>query len=511
MMRFYTKVLCLGTLVLFFGCAPKLQTNAVDYVDYQIAKSAPVDSAMLLFLSPYRTKLQATMGKVIGVSKQGLSKKQPESTIGNFMADAMKAGAEKVFDTKVAASFVNYGGVRSYFPKGDITIGLVYELMPFDNMVVIQQLSGTILQQLLDKTAADGGWPIAGITMEIKDKKAVKVLIAGKPLDASSTYMIANSDYVANGGSDCSFLKPIPQVNKGYTLRDALIDQIKRMTQTGKTIDATFLHTNDVHSRLDPFPMDGSRNQGMGGVAARLALINKIRQEVNHILLLDAGDIFQGTPYFNLYKGEPEIKAMTMMGYDACTMGNHDFDGGIENFANQLQHASFPVLVANYDFTGTALESKIKPYQIFQKGKIKVGVFGVGIELQGLVPENLYEKTVYQDPIIAANNTASLLKKKGCNLIICLSHLGDKYDDGKISDEILAKESYNIDLIIGGHTHRFFEAPRKYFNKRQKEVLVNQVGWAGIQLGRLDYNFSSFDGNKTAESRSIFIGNINAK
>ncbi len=174
----------------------------------------------------------------------------------------------------------------------------------------------------------------------------------------------------------------------------------------------TILHTNDVHSRLDPFPMDGGRNQGMGGVAARAALIQKIRQEQSQVLLLDAGDIFQGTPYFNIYKGEPEIKAMTMMGYDACTMGNHDFDGGIENFATQLEHAKFPVLMANYDFTGTALEMKTKPYQIFQKEKIKVGVLGIGIELEGLVPENLYGKTIYQDPIVAANRTASLLKKR---------------------------------------------------------------------------------------------------
>jgi 2',3'-cyclic-nucleotide 2'-phosphodiesterase (5'-nucleotidase family) len=237
-MRFYSKLVYFGTLVLFFGCSHQLQTNSVDFVDYQISKSAPVDSSMVRFLSPYGSKMQATMGKVIGVSNQGLSKKQPESPIGNFMADAMKAGAEKLFNKKVDAAFVNYGGVRSYFPKGDITIGLVYELMPFDNLVVLQQLSGTLLQQLLDKTAIDGGWPIAGISMEIKDKKAVKVLVAGKPLDPVATYTIANSDYVANGGSDCPFLKPIPQENKGYTLRDALIDQIQRMTAAGKTIDA---------------------------------------------------------------------------------------------------------------------------------------------------------------------------------------------------------------------------------------------------------------------------------
>ncbi len=268
----------------------------------------------------------------------------------------------------------------------------------------------------------------------------------------------------------------------------------------------TILHTNDVHSRLDPFPMDGSRNQGLGGVAARAALINEIRNENGQVLLLDAGDIFQGTPYFNVYKGEPEIKAMSMMGYDAATMGNHDFDGGIENFANQLQHAGFPILICNYDFTGTAMESKFQPYKIFQKGDLKIGVFGVGIELRGLVPDNLYGKTVYLNPIAAANQTAEWLRKKGCHMIICLSHLGDKYDDDKVSDEILAKESFDIDLIIGGHTHRFFTEPRKYRNRNGGEVVVNQVGWAGIQLGRLDYRFSSFSGKSLANAHTVVIG-----
>jgi 5'-nucleotidase len=280
---------------------------------------------------------------------------------------------------------------------------------------------------------------------------------------------------------------------------------------SAKASHFTILHTNDVHSRLEPFPMDGTRNQGLGGVAARAALISTIRKEKEHILLLDAGDIFQGTPYFNMYKGEPEIKAMTMMGYDAATMGNHDFDGGIENFANQLVHAKFPIVICNYDFTGTALEQKTVPYQIFKKGKSKIGVLGIGIELQGLVPENLYEKTIYQDPIIAANRTAEILKKEGCDMIICLSHLGDKYEDEKVSDEILSKESYDIDLIIGGHTHKFFETPIKYNNKRQNDVLVNQVGWAGIQLGQLDYEISTYNSTKILSSKTILIANKTAK
>jgi 5'-nucleotidase len=283
----------------------------------------------------------------------------------------------------------------------------------------------------------------------------------------------------------------------------SLISGSANATPYGKKI--TILHTNDVHSRLEPFANDGSRNAGLGGVASRASIINNIRKEGCEVLLLDAGDIFQGTPYFNLYKGEPEIKAMTAMGYDAATMGNHDFDAGLDNFATQLQHANFSIINCNYNFNGTPMEGKAVPYKIFNKGGLKVGVLGVGIELKGLVPDNLYGNTVYMEPVQSANNTAAKLRKEGCDLIICLSHLGDKYNDDKVSDEVLAKETFDIDLIIGGHTHRFFEQPRKYKNRRGSDVFVNQVGWGGIQLGRLDYEFSGGGRKNLTDARTVVI------
>ena len=252
----------------------------------------------------------------------------------------------------------------------------------------------------------------------------------------------------------------------------------------------TILHTNDTHSRIDPFPADAGRNAGLGGVAQRSFLIDSIRRQEEHVLLLDAGDIFQGTPYFNVYKGEPEIKAMAAMQYDAATIGNHDFDAGLENLAAQLHgHANFPMIICNYDFKGTAMEDLYVPYKIFNKGGIKIGVLGVGIELDGLVPQNLYGKTKYLGAIQQANETAYKLKQQHCDLIICLSHLGYSYTDGRLSDIMLAKETENIDLIIGGHTHTFLDAPVVVKNKRNEEVVINQVGWAGIRLGRLSYEF----------------------
>ena len=269
----------------------------------------------------------------------------------------------------------------------------------------------------------------------------------------------------------------------------------------------TILHTNDVHSRLEPFPMDGSKNQGLGGVAARAQLIKKIRSESKHTLLLDAGDIFQGTPFFNIYKGEPEIKAMSAMQYDAATMGNHDFDDGLDDFALQLQHATFPIIICNYDFTGTVMQNKYLPYKIFRKGKLKIGVTGVGIELQGLVEDNLYGNTKYLDPVTTATAIATKLKRdQGCDMVICLSHLGFKYSNDKVSDEVLAKQSDNIDLIIGGHTHTFFEKPLTYKNVSGNDVIVNQVGWAGIVLGRMDFEFSKNKNKNLVKSHTVVIG-----
>ena len=268
----------------------------------------------------------------------------------------------------------------------------------------------------------------------------------------------------------------------------------------------TILHTNDIHSQLLPFPADGSKNSGLGGAAQRAAIVQQIRGEVEHVLLFDSGDYFQGTPYFQLYKGEPEIKSMTMIGYDAALMGEHEFDAGIENFATQLKHANFPILISNYQFTGTSMDNRVLPYKVFQKGKLRIGVFGIGIDIKGLVPKELSGSTVSLPPIESANATADLLKNENCDMIICLSHLGDSYKDNTVSDEILAKQCYNIDLIIGGHTHRLFDFPRVYKNRNNGDTIVNQAGWGGTHLGRLDFFIERSGKKKSMKPHTVVIG-----
>lgn len=264
------------------------------------------------------------------------------------------------------------------------------------------------------------------------------------------------------------------------------------MMPTEERIKLTILHTNDQHSRIDPFPMDGSRYQGLGGIAKRASLIRQIREKEEQVLLLDAGDIFQGTPYFNFFHGEVEIDAMSRLGYDAATIGNHDFDGGIDNLAHQISKADFEMLICNYELKDTPMANHFKPYKIFQKGPLKIGVLGVGIEVKGLVPKKLYGATRYLDPIQQVNHYATLLKKElGCDYVILLSHLGYKYrSDNIISDRKLAPLTRNVDLIIGGHTHTFMDGPETLTNLDDRPIHIHQVGWAGIILGRLDVEFS---------------------
>ncbi|OWP83517.1 metallophosphatase [Flavobacterium davisii] len=270
----------------------------------------------------------------------------------------------------------------------------------------------------------------------------------------------------------------------------------------------TILHTNDTHSQIDPFPEGHPKNPNLGGVARRAALINQIRKEEDNVLLLDAGDIFQGTPYFNYYGGEIEFKVMSMMKYDLATIGNHDFDNGITGLYGQLPNATFEFVCTNYDFKNTILDTHIKPYKIFQKAGIKIGIFGLGVELYGLVDPRYYKETKYLDPVEIANDITKKLKEvEKCDLIICLSHLGFEYknEPERISDINLAKKTRNIDLIIGGHTHTFLDKPVIEKNLDDKEVLVNQVGAYGINLGRIDFYIDDQKNIAPGTGRKIVI------
>ncbi len=278
-------------------------------------------------------------------------------------------------------------------------------------------------------------------------------------------------------------------------------------TAPPKASKITILHTNDVHSHIDAFGPDDGRNANKGGVARRADLIDTIRKDNPNTLLLDAGDIFQGTPYFNYYGGELEFKLMSKLKYDASTIGNHDFDNGISGLYAQLPHAKFDFISANYDFTNTIMDTHVKPYKTFIKDGIKIGVFGLGIKLNGLVDPTMYKETTYLDPVEISQDMTRILKdEEHCDLIICLSHLGYNYRNNpdKISDLSLAAARKDIDLIIGGHTHTFLPKPTIVKNIDGNNMLVNQVGCYGLYLGKIDFHFSP-DKSKVANGTSIIV------
>jgi 5'-nucleotidase len=300
-------------------------------------------------------------------------------------------------------------------------------------------------------------------------------------------------DFIKNTAASSAFL-----TLGGLSLSSFATSEMKKIT---------ILHTNDVHSYIDPFPKDHPRNPNMGGVARRASLIESIRKENPNVVLLDAGDIFQGTPYFNYYGGELEFKLMSMMKYDVATMGNHDFDNGIEGFLAQLPHAKFEFVSSNYDFTNTALNGFVKPYTILKVDGIKIGVFGLGVILDGLVDKKNYKETVYNNPIeIATDMSKTLRHAEKCDLVICLSHLGYKYkeDPNRVCDTILAQKTKDIDLIIGGHSHTFLDQPVVAKNLEGKEVLINQVGCYGLNLGQIDFYLTS-DKKIASQGKSIIV------
>ena len=273
-----------------------------------------------------------------------------------------------------------------------------------------------------------------------------------------------------------------------------------------KSKKITILHTNDVHSHVDPFPKEDPINPGGGGVIARAKIINEVKKNNPNTLLLDAGDIFQGTPYFNFFGGEIELKLMSKMGYNASTLGNHEFDNGLEKLSKSMKHANFSIINSNYSLKNTPLENQIKKYEIHVIDGVKIGIFGLGIELEGLVERRLYKGVNYLDPVeITQEITDKLKNKYHCDIIICLSHLGFKYHKNEkiISDVILAKRTKDIDLIIGGHTHTFMKKPHETINLIGEKVIINQVGCYGINIGKIDFYLSKKIINQKNESIKV--------
>lgn len=246
------------------------------------------------------------------------------------------------------------------------------------------------------------------------------------------------------------------------------------------TKELIILQTSDVHSRIEPINQKGDRNFNEGGFVRRATFLDQFRKEHKNVLLFDCGDISQGTPYYNMFRGEVEVKLMNVMKYDAMTIGNHEFDFDVDNMERIFKMADFPVVCANYNLDATVLKDVVKPYVILERFGLKIGVFGLGAKPEGLIQANKCEGVVYEDPIRISNEVAAELKEKGCDLVICLSHLGVQMDRNLVAN------TRNIDVILGGHSHTFMKGPQNYQNLDGKEVPLMHTGKSGVRVGRLD-------------------------
>ncbi len=257
----------------------------------------------------------------------------------------------------------------------------------------------------------------------------------------------------------------------------------------GETL-VTILHTNDTHSQIDPILDNDKTYGGKGGVARRATLVKRVRKENPNTLLIDGGDVCQGTPYFNFYRGEVEYKAMSLIGYDAGTIGNHEFDNGVASLAKALTFANFDIVSTNYDVRGSALESKVKTHVVKEVGGIRVGVFGMGISPNGLITPDNFKPLQYLDPVRMARGVTKLLREQEkCELVLGMSHLGyyPNAQRDEVGDTQVAAQVDGIDFIASGHTHTFMEKPVLQKTPNGKDTIIFQVGRSGIYVGRVDF------------------------
>ncbi len=290
-----------------------------------------------------------------------------------------------------------------------------------------------------------------------------------------------------------SVLSSFSRATNYSTLWAPLLEQ-----KSGETL-ITVLHTNDTHSQIDPILENDKTWAGKGGVARRATLVKRIRKENPNTLLIDAGDVLQGTPYFNFYKGEVEYKAMSMIGYDAGTLGNHEFDNGVESLSKALQFANFDIISTNYDVRGSALESKVKTHAVKQVGGVRVGLFGMGVSPEGLITPDNFKPVKYLDPVRMARGVVKLLREQEhCTLVLGMSHLGyfANPKENEVGDTQVAGQVDGIDFIASGHTHTFMKAPVLQKTPNGHDTIIFQVGKSGIYVGRVD--FTVRDGKVTA-------------
>lgn len=469
--------------------------------------------ALVELLAPYQAAVDSLRKPLLGYSALAMTAERPESLLSNWVSDALRAHADSI-GHPADIGLYNMGGIRSNLPAGPITRGDILEMAPFENRFCLLTLRGSDLLDLFAQIAHSHGEGISGARLDISsDGRLLSASVGGQPVSADKEYTIATIDYLAGGNDGLLALKQALSCQVSDELvRDVLMAQVRqqgtldariegRITIEGQPATSPaddspgagrtllIVHTNDTHSCVEPINPHSADKQraDKGGYLRRAALLDDLRADDPDLLLFDCGDISQGSAYYTLFRGEVEFRLMNAMGYDAATIGNHEFDFGIDNMATLFAMADFPIVCANYDFGDTPLAPLVKPYVVIERQGLRIGVFGLGAKLEGLVAAENCAGITYLDPITEANRVAAHLREaERCDLVVCLSHLG--WDTGLnegTCDQELITHTRGIDIVLGGHSHTYFDEPILLENLDGVPVPCNQMGKNGQWVGTL--------------------------
>ena len=510
------------------------------------------DQAAMDFVKPYTAAVDSLRMPFVGRSAVQMDANRPESRLTNWVADVMKWAGERLTE-HVDMGLCNKGGLRASMPKGIVRKGDILAIAPFENNLSVLKLKGSDLTHLFENIAYTGGEGVSrGVQLVIdKSKRALVSATLNEPIDPERIYTIATLDYLADGNDKLTALKnAVDRHDTTIPVRDLLADYFAWLNEQSKEAEAEvegrikvrgadsppalpgtplpvkegevtnenrepvgtpplykrggrgvspdksllILHTNDTHSCIEPLnPNLSDKTQAdKGGYLRRASFVREMRKREPDLLLLDCGDFSQGSTYYSLYHGDVEVGLMNLMGYDAATIGNHEFDFGVENMARIFRMAKFPIVCCNYDFTGTACEGLVKPYTIIERSGLKIGILGVSPKLEGLVAAATCQGVTFTDPIKAAQPVADYLRKEEhCDLVICLSHLGWKVDG--VSDDEFIEGTRNIDVVLGGHSHTYFTRPEVLQNLDGQNVPNHQMGKNGQFIGLLELGLEMKD------------------
>ncbi|MCF0184449.1 MAG: 5'-nucleotidase C-terminal domain-containing protein [Bacteroidaceae bacterium] len=459
-------------------------------------------------LDRYSPAVDSLVKPVLGICDGGMDVRRPECALSNWVSDVMREAAEKQWGRHIDVGLSNMGGLRSVMPDGEVNVGHVYEIAPFENYLSLLTLRGDALTELCRNIVASGGEAISGLRIEATaDRQLVSAKVGGEDIVADREYTVATSNYLADGNDKMLALKQaLRREDTKVPLRDLFMDAIRRCTARGEKVKAQvegritvvtaaaphmapplalphsvrILHTNDTHSQILPYnPLSTNREMAdKGGFVRRATYLARERRRSPDFLLLDAGDFSQGSPYYNLFRGEVEVRLMNHMGYDACTIGNHEFDFGLEGMERIFRMAQFKVVNCNYDFSATALAGLVHPYIIIERAGVRVGITGVGCALDGMVMADNCPGVVYRDPVESLNAVVRTLRDdEHCDLVVCLSHMG--VDE----DRRVVAATAGIDCVIGGHSHTYLELPVWVRNTDGRDIPICQMGKTGRFLG----------------------------